>query len=104
MCLSCLGRHPCTGVKFAKLEIKILVALMFAGYEYDVVDSEGNFPDQLPKPDYNDIHQVCLTPSRILELSSLNMVTMHRPDLWAILAIFGSDVWPSSALKYIFFG
>ena len=48
-------------MKFAKLEIKILISLIVAGYEYDVVDSEGNFPDQLPKPDYNDIHQVRLT-------------------------------------------
>ncbi|KAF8069204.1 cytochrome P450 [Lyophyllum atratum] len=51
------GRHPCTGMKVAKLEIKIIVALFLAGYEYDVVDSAGNFPKRLPKPDYNDIQQ-----------------------------------------------
>ncbi|RDB26903.1 Sterol 14-demethylase [Hypsizygus marmoreus] len=51
------GRHPCTGMKVAKLEIKIIVALFIAGYEYDVVDSKGNFPERLPKPDYNDIQQ-----------------------------------------------
>ena len=54
-----LGRHPCTGMKIAKLEIKIIVAFFLSGYEYDVVDSKGKFPEQLPKPDYNDIHQVC---------------------------------------------
>ncbi|KAF5378786.1 hypothetical protein D9615_006939 [Tricholomella constricta] len=45
------------GMKVAKLEIKIIVALFLAGYEYDVVDSAGNFPKSLPKPDYNDIQQ-----------------------------------------------
>ena len=52
------GRHACTGMKLAKLEIKVVIALFVAGYEYDVVNLEGKFPEQLPKPDYNDIHQV----------------------------------------------
>jgi len=51
------GRHPCTGMKVAKLEIKIIVALFLAGYDYDVVDAAGNFPKRLPTPDYNDIQQ-----------------------------------------------
>jgi len=51
------GRHPCTGMKVAKLEIKIIVALFIAGYEYEVVDSNGKFPASLVKPNYNDIHQ-----------------------------------------------
>lgn len=51
------GRHPCTGMKVAKLEIKIIVALFLAGYEYDIVNENGNFPDSLPRPDYNDIQQ-----------------------------------------------
>jgi len=60
-----LGRHPCTGMKVAKLEIKVIVAFFLAGYEYDVVDSEGKFPGQLPIPDYNDIHQVCFIGRRL---------------------------------------
>jgi len=52
------GRHPCTGVKVAKLEIKMIVALFVVGYEHDVVDSGGGFPERLPVPDLNDIHQV----------------------------------------------
>ncbi|KAG5652597.1 hypothetical protein H0H81_004428 [Sphagnurus paluster] len=54
------GRHPCTGMKVAKLEIKIIVALFLAGYEYDIVNEAGEFPGRLPKPNYNDIYQVCL--------------------------------------------
>jgi len=51
------GRHPCTGMKVAKLEIKIIVALFVAAYEYDLVDSAGKYPASLPKPNYNDIQQ-----------------------------------------------
>lgn len=52
------GRHPCTGMKIAKLEIKMIVALFVVGYEFDVVDSRGRTPERLPIPDYNDIQQV----------------------------------------------
>ncbi|KAF8182333.1 cytochrome P450 [Pholiota molesta] len=51
------GRHPCTGMKVAKLEIKLIVAMMLAGYDFDVVDKAGKTPKQLPQPDRNDIHQ-----------------------------------------------
>lgn len=52
------GRHPCAGVKVAKLEIKMIVAMFLAGYEYTVVDSQGKIPSPFPRPDRNDIHQV----------------------------------------------
>jgi len=45
-------------MKVAKLEIKMIVALFVVGYEYEVVDSKGRFPEKLPVPDYNDIQQV----------------------------------------------
>ncbi|KAF8221627.1 cytochrome P450 [Tricholoma matsutake] len=51
------GRHPCVGMKIAKLEIKIIIALFFTGYEYDVVDAHGRPVNYLPNPNYNDIHQ-----------------------------------------------
>lgn len=54
------GRHPCVGMKIAKLEIKIIIALFFTGYEYDVVDAHGRPVNYLPNPNYNDIHQVRL--------------------------------------------
>jgi hypothetical protein len=53
-----LGRHPCAGMKVAKLEIKMIVALFVVGYDYDVVDSKGRISEKLPVPDYNDIQQV----------------------------------------------
>jgi cytochrome P450 len=53
-----VGRHPCVGMKVAKLEIKIIAALFVVGYEYDVVDSKGKIFEKLPEPDYNDARRV----------------------------------------------
>jgi sterol 14-demethylase len=63
------GRHPCTGMKTktTKLETKVIVALFVAGYKFDLVDSTGNFPKSLPRPNRNDIHQV-----RVVLIFSLN--------------------------------
>ena len=52
------GRHPCTGMKVAKLEMKLILALFLTRYEFDIVDKDGKFPDPLPVPNRNDIHQV----------------------------------------------
>jgi cytochrome P450 len=59
--LNWLGRHPCAGMKFAKLEIKMIVAMFVVGYDCDVVDSKGRIAEKLPVPDYNDIQQVRTT-------------------------------------------
>jgi len=53
-----VGRHPCTGMKVAKLEMKLILAFFLTRYEYDLVDGDGKFPDPLPVPNRNDIHQV----------------------------------------------
>ena len=52
------GKHPCTGMKTAKLEIKLVLTMLLAGYEFDPVDENGKFPDPLPVPDRNNIHRV----------------------------------------------
>ena len=52
------GRHPCPGMKMAKLEMKLILALFLARYEFDLVDKDGKFPRPLPVPNRNDIHQV----------------------------------------------
>ncbi|KII87907.1 hypothetical protein PLICRDRAFT_42425 [Plicaturopsis crispa FD-325 SS-3] len=51
------GRHPCAGMKVAKLEMKMILALFLAGYEYDLVDESGKFPKTLPQPNRNDLQQ-----------------------------------------------
>jgi cytochrome P450 len=52
------GRHPCLGMRIAKLEIKLILVLIFAGYEWEIVDKEGKPPKHLPRPDKNDLQQV----------------------------------------------
>ncbi|KAF7979339.1 hypothetical protein HWV62_42761 [Athelia sp. TMB] len=47
-------------VLFAKLEIKMIVALFLAGYEYELVDKAGKPPKSLPIPDENDLQRVSL--------------------------------------------
>ena len=49
------GRHPCLGMKIAKLEMKFISAMFLVGYEFDLVDEDGKFPKSLPVPDRNGI-------------------------------------------------
>ncbi|KAJ7197142.1 cytochrome P450 [Mycena pura] len=49
------GRHPCAGMRAAKLEIKLAIALFFSKFEYDIVDVSGKLPKSLPQPDKNNI-------------------------------------------------
>ena len=51
------GVHPCAGMKLAKLELKLVMALFLTRYEFDVVDKDGKFPDPLPASDDNDLHK-----------------------------------------------
>ncbi|KAG6860941.1 hypothetical protein C0995_005771 [Termitomyces sp. Mi166 len=51
------GRHPCAGMRIAKLEMKLVLALIFAGYKFEIVDAAGKLPSVLPRPDKNDIQQ-----------------------------------------------
>jgi len=48
------GRHPCTGMRVAKLEMKLILVLCLARYEFELVDKDGKFPDPLPAPNRND--------------------------------------------------
>jgi sterol 14-demethylase len=46
-------------MKIATLEMKLILALMLLGYEYELVDGSGKYPKALPQPDRNDLHMVC---------------------------------------------
>ncbi|KAF8877228.1 cytochrome P450, partial [Gymnopilus junonius] len=52
-----VGRHPCVGMKIAKLEIKLIIALILLEFDYKLVDGSGKYPKALPVPDRNDIQQ-----------------------------------------------
>ena len=68
-----LGRHPCAGMKIAKLEIKLILAMMLLGYEYELVDSNGNHQKVLPDQNRNDVLQVS-TP---VHFKSLDLVIIN---------------------------
>ncbi|KAF9530197.1 cytochrome P450 [Crepidotus variabilis] len=52
-----VGRHPCAGMKIAKLEIKLILSMLLLGYDYSLVDGKGQPTDVIPTPDRNDIQQ-----------------------------------------------
>ncbi|KAF8155590.1 cytochrome P450 [Crassisporium funariophilum] len=75
------GRHPCTGMKVAKLEIKVIVAFMLAGFEFDLVDKSGKPVTELPKPDRNDHHQVSNFVSILLTQPRILIILSRRGPL-----------------------
>lgn len=52
-------------MRFAKLEIKIIIALLVVGFDFDLVNSSGKRV-AMPQPDRNDLHMVCAWSSSIL--------------------------------------
>jgi len=57
------GRHPCLGMRFAKLEIKLIAVLFMGCFEYHLVDGAGRKMDEVPAQDKNNIFQAkALTP------------------------------------------
>src|ERR1700676_104123 len=47
-----------SGIKIAKLEIKMILALFLSRYEYKLVNASGKPQTQIPSPNRNDIHRV----------------------------------------------
>ena len=45
-------------MRIAKLEIKLILAMILLGYEYELVDGNGNYPKVLPSQDRNDLMRV----------------------------------------------
>eukprot|EP01090_Pellita_catalonica_P001940 TRINITY_DN1163_c0_g1_i1.p1 TRINITY_DN1163_c0_g1~~TRINITY_DN1163_c0_g1_i1.p1 ORF type:complete len:376 (-),score=51.91 TRINITY_DN1163_c0_g1_i1:37-1014(-) len=44
-----VGKHPCLGMRFAKLEIKLITTMLIASYNFELVSPS------LPGPDHNNI-------------------------------------------------
>jgi hypothetical protein len=49
-----LGRTTCAGSRLARLNIKLISALLLMDFDFDTVDASGRFVDSPPKPDWND--------------------------------------------------
>jgi sterol 14-demethylase len=79
------GRHPCAGMRAAKLEMKLLVSLFILSFEYKLVDASGNFPNPLPQANRNDIHEVSFANCRA-ELC-FSRAVLHRLVQLGSLAI-----------------
>ena len=57
------GLHPCPGMKIAKVWIKLILAMILLGYEFELVDDSGKYPKSIPNQNRNDLRQV--SPLRI---------------------------------------
>lgn len=56
-----VGRHPCLGMRFAKLEMSIIAALFVATFDFQLQDDKGNKLDRAP-------------------LTSRNKHSAHKPE------------------------
>lgn len=50
-----VGKTTCLGQRLAKLEMKLLSAVLLVGTNFSVVDKGGKFLETLPRPNWNDI-------------------------------------------------
>ena len=70
-------------MKIAKLEMKVILAMMLLGYEYELVDGNGNYPKEVPCQDRNDTLQVS-TQSRAFRVARNRVLIFFlcSRDLW----------------------
>ena len=67
-------------MRIAKLEMKVILAMILLGYEYELVDDDGNYPKAIPEQDRNDPSQVrSLCPCHLVfAILSLRLVATYR--------------------------
>jgi sterol 14-demethylase len=88
------GRHPCAGMKVARLEIKLVLAALLLGFDYRLVDGTGHCADILPQPDRNDLHQVSFIYKGITRtyafasLGPLETLFTLNSNAWLISRLF----------------
>lgn len=44
------GRHPCLGMRFAKLEMAVITAYFVAMFDFELSDKDGNLSTKAPRP------------------------------------------------------
>ena len=47
------GRHPCLGMRFAKLEMSVVLAHFLAAFDFETVERDGRRMETLPSVDQN---------------------------------------------------
>jgi cytochrome P450 len=50
-----VGKTVCLGTRLAKVELKLITAMILLGFHFGVVDKSGKPCDSLPKPNWNDL-------------------------------------------------
>ena len=48
------GKTVCVGQRLARLELKLVTAMMLLGFRYSIVDASGTGLDASPRPNWND--------------------------------------------------
>ncbi|KAL9112667.1 MAG: hypothetical protein Q9187_007731 [Circinaria calcarea] len=62
-----VGRHPCLGMRFAKLEQNVIIAEFLMRFDYEVCDKKGKKLEQLPPTNLNGLHASKPTPRIFLK-------------------------------------
>jgi len=66
-------------MRIAKLEMKLVLAMLLVGYDYIVVDEHGNQTKELPKPNRNDALQVSKLAFHLFSSRLLMSSNRHDP-------------------------
>jgi hypothetical protein len=77
------------GMKIAKLEIKMILALVLCRYDYKLVNGSGK-PAKPPQVNMNDNHQVWLLLDLIVCHILNQLFPYFREDLWASCVSFST--------------
>ncbi|OLN96761.1 Obtusifoliol 14-alpha demethylase 1 [Colletotrichum chlorophyti] len=60
------GRHPCLGMRFAKLEMAVTTAIFVARFDFHLVDGEGKRLDKVPEDSVDrNTHSACKPRKRL---------------------------------------
>jgi len=66
-------------MRIAKLEMKLVLAMLLVGYEYIVVDEHGKQTNELPKPNRNDALQVSILGISFIFFTVAYVLKQARP-------------------------
>ncbi|KAI0593285.1 cytochrome P450 6A1 [Biscogniauxia sp. FL1348] len=59
------GRHPCLGMRFARLEMALIAAYFMAMFDFELSDRDGNPPTEAPEPVSRNFHSAKKPPHPI---------------------------------------
>jgi len=53
------------GKRFAKLEVKVILTMLLARYDFELIDKHGNSVEKVPEPDRNNMYVVAFASSTV---------------------------------------